>query len=86
MSLLNIRFVLSLNLTGVLSLSSCRVCPSPDDKPIVLGGVACLLEPQKPCRVGGGGRARGRAETGVGGGRFRKRVKIWVYINIFKAV
>ena len=86
MSFLSIRFVLSLNLTGVLSLSSCRFCPSPDDKPIVLGGVACLLEPQEPCCVGGGGRAGGWAETGVGGGRFRESENIWVYINIFKAV
>lgn len=72
MSFLNIRFVLSLNLTGVLSLSSCRFCPSPDDKPIVLGGVACLLEPQKPCRVGGGGRAGGRARLGLGEGDSEK--------------
>lgn len=64
--ILSIRFVLTLNLTGVLSLSSWGFCPSPDDKPIVLGGVACLLEPQ-PCVSGEGGRAGGWAETGVGG-------------------
>lgn len=63
-----------------------RFCPSPDDEPIVLDGVACLLEPQDPCRVGEGGRAGGWAETRVGGGRFKERVKIWVYINIFKTV
>lgn len=83
MSSLSIRFVLTPKLTGVLSLSSCRFCPSPDDKPIVLG-VACLLEPQ-PCCVGGGGRAGGWAEMGAGGGRFGERVMIRVYINIFKA-
>lgn len=46
------------------------------------------MSPRAPetlsCRGRGEGRRAG--ETGVGGGRFRKRVKIWVYINIFKAV
>ena len=68
------------------SLSSCRFCPSPDDKPIVLGGVACLLEPQEPGCVGEGGRVGGWAETGWGRESQRKSEDIWVYINIFKAV
>lgn len=39
----------------------------------------------EPCRVAGGVGQEG-GQRRAGGGRYRERVKIGVYINIFKAV
>lgn len=78
MSFLSIRFV-SLDLKGILSLSSCFLS-FPDDKPIV-GGVACLLGPPGALLCGGG-RAGGWAEMRVGGGRVKESEDRGLYKHI----
>lgn len=64
-------------------LSSRRLCPSPDDRPVFLVALHVSQSPRSPLCRGGGGQDGG--QRWAGGGRFRARVEIGVYINIFKA-
>lgn len=61
----------------LLSLPASRVSPSPDNKPIVLGGLH-VSEPRALSGLVGQGDGRGWAETGLGeGARTKSEEKGW---------